>query len=55
MNKTKKLIEQSILFAIESIKQDIISTPDIESNKHRAVTIKELAEDYDIGHRGKKY
>lgn len=54
MNKTKKMIEESILFAIESIKEDITNTSDIEENKPRAEAIKTLAEAYDIVHRGKK-
>lgn len=54
MNKTKKLIEQAILFAISSIKEDITNTSDVEENKPRAEAIKTLAEAYDIVHRGKK-
>lgn len=54
MNKTKKLIEESILLAIESIKEDITNTSDIEENKPRSEAIKVLAEAYDIVHRGKK-
>lgn len=54
MNKTKKMIEESILFAIESIKEDITNTSDIEENNPRAEAIKTLAEAYDIVHRGKK-
>ena len=54
MNKTKKLIEKSILFAIDSIKNDIIITADDVENKNRAEAIKLLAEAYDIVHRGKK-
>ena len=54
MNKTKRLIEESILFSIESIKEDITSTSDIEENKQRAAAIKALAEAYSIVHRGKK-
>ena len=54
MNKTKKLIEQSILFAIESIKEDITNTSDDLENKNRAEAIKLLSEAYDIVHRGKK-
>ena len=54
MNRTKKLIEESILLAIDSIKEDITNTADIEENKPRAEAIKALAEAYDIVHRGKK-
>lgn len=54
MNKTKKLIEQSILLAIDSIKEDIEVTADDVENKNRAEAIKMLAEAYDIVHRGKK-
>ena len=54
MNRTKKLIEESILLAIESIKEDITHCADIEQNKPRAEAIKALAEAYDIVHRGKK-
>ena len=54
MNKTKKLIEESILLAIDSIKEDITNTTDIEENKPRAEAIKALAEAYNIVHRGKK-
>lgn len=54
MNKTKKLIEESILFAIASIKEDITNTSDIDENKPGSEAIKMLAEAYDIVHRGKK-
>lgn len=54
MNKTKKLIEQSILLAIDSIREDITNITDIEENKPRAEAIKTLAEAYDIVHRGKQ-
>lgn len=54
MNKTKKLIEECILFAISSIKEDITNTSDIEENKTRAEAIKTLAEAYNIVHRGKE-
>lgn len=54
MNKTKKLIEQSILLAIDSIKEDIEVTADDVENKNRAEAIKMLAEAYDIVHRGRK-
>ena len=54
MYKTKKLIAESILLAIDSIKEDITNTADIEENKPRAEAIKTLAEAYDIVRRGKK-
>ena len=54
MNKTKKLIEKSILRAIDSIREDITESFRIEENKPRAEAIKALAEAYDIVHRGKK-
>lgn len=54
MNKTKKLIEQSIFLAIDSIKEDITNTSDIEENKPRAEAIKALAEAYTIVHQGKR-
>ena len=53
MNKTKKLIEQAILFAIASIKEDITNSADADENKTSAEAIKLLAEAYDIVHRGK--
>lgn len=52
--KTRKLIEQSIMFAIDQLKEDIGWTRDHEENKARAEAIKALAEAYDIVHRGKK-
>jgi hypothetical protein len=54
MNKTKKLIEESILLAIDSLKDDIIRNPDVDETKTSAEAIKLLAEAYDIVHRGKK-
>lgn len=54
MNKTKKLIEEAILLSIASIKEDITGHYDIDENKTRAEAIKNLAEAYDIVHRGKK-
>lgn len=53
MNKTKKLIEESILLAIDSLKDDIIRNADADENKTSAEAIKLLAEAYDIVHRGK--
>lgn len=54
MNKTKKMIEEAILFSIASIREDITNTTDIDENKPRAEAIKTLAEAYDIVHRGKR-
>lgn len=54
MNKTQKLMEQAILFAIESIKQDITNTADENENAINTQSIKTLAEAYDIVHRGKR-
>ena len=51
---TKKMIEESIMFAIDSVSEDIQKTTDIEENKARAEAIKMLSEAYDIVHRGKK-
>ena len=53
MNKVKKLIEESILFAIASIKEDITTSANADENKTNAESIKALAEAYDIVHRGK--
>lgn len=52
--RTKNLIEESIMLAIDSISEDIQKTMQIEDNKPRAEAIKTLAEAYDIVHRGKK-
>lgn len=49
----KKLIEESILLAIDSISEDIQRTADEEEIKVYAESIKMLAEAYDIVHRGK--
>lgn len=51
---TKKLIEESIMLAIDSISEDIQKTVDEKENDIRAHSIKMLAEAYDIVHRGKK-
>lgn len=51
---TKKLIEESIMLAIDSISEDIQKTTNEDQNKIRAESIKILAEAYDIVHRGKK-
>ena len=52
--RTKRLIEESILLAVDSISEDIQRTADEAENKTRAEAIKLLAEAYDIVHRGKK-
>lgn len=44
--KIKKLIRESILLAIEAIKDDICSDRDEEKNKARAEAIKTLTEAY---------
>ena len=52
--KTKHLIEESIMLAIDAISEDIQRTANEDENKIRAESIKMLAETYDIVHRGKK-
>jgi hypothetical protein len=54
MNKVKRLMEESILLAIDSLKDDIIRNADVDENKTSAEAIKTLAEAYNIVHRGKK-
>lgn len=54
MNKTKKLMEETILFAMDSIKDTIVENYDDEKIKPLTESIKTLAEAYDIVHRGKK-
>lgn len=54
MNKTKKLIEETILFSMESVKEGIIGNYDEKEIKSLAESVKLLAEAYDIVHRGKK-
>lgn len=54
MNKVKRLMEESILLAIDSLKDDIIRGCDTDENKTSAEAIKVLAEAYNIVHRGKK-
>lgn len=54
MNKTKKLIEESIMLAIDSLSNDIQKSSCEEDNAKDALSIKLLAEAYDIVHRGKK-
>ena len=54
MKKTKKLIEESILLAIDSISQDIRHSIKEDENNIRAESIKVLSEAYDTVHRGGK-
>ena len=51
--KVKKLIEQSILFAIEKLSQDIRDGESCDYSEQDAKAIKVLSEAYDIIHRGK--
>ena len=54
MKSTRKMIEQSILFAIAKLSNDIQTTEhDAETRFVDAQTIKELAEAYDLVHYGK--
>lgn len=46
MNKSKKLIQESIMFAINSVSEDIQTDTGTEDNKVRAEIIKTLAEAY---------
>lgn len=46
MNKTKKLIQEAIMFAINSVSEDIQTDAGTEDNKVRAEIIKTLAEAY---------
>lgn len=52
--KVKTDIEDSINLAIFSISEDIQRTSNEDENKIRAEAIKNLAEAYDIVHRGKR-
>ena len=53
MKSTRKMIEESILFAIEKLSTRIQNTEDAETRFVDAQTIKELAEAYDLVHYGK--
>lgn len=54
MNKTKKLIEQAILFSISEISNRICErVQDEDDLAKNANSIKTLAEAYNIVHRGK--
>lgn len=50
---TKRLIEESIMFAIDELQHDLKRTADEDDNAKTANSIKVLAEAYDIVHRGK--
>ncbi len=52
--KTKHLIEESIMLAIDSLSNDIQRGTNEEDNHTDAKSIKMLAEAYDIVHRGKR-
>lgn len=45
-DKNKELIQQAILFAVDSIREDIQTSCDVDDNHRRAETIKILAEAY---------
>lgn len=53
--RTKNLIEESILLAIDSLSENIQRSIREEDNAIDAKSIKILAEAYDIVHRGKKH
>lgn len=53
MKTTRKMIEQSILFAIDKLSTRIQTTENAELSFVDAQTIKELAEAYDLVHYGK--
>lgn len=46
MSKTKKMIQESIVFAIDSISNSIQTDPDADKNLTRAECIRRLAEAY---------
>lgn len=52
--KTKHMIEESIMFAIDELRSDIERSIDVDKNRISANSIKALAEAYDIVHRGKR-
>ena len=54
MNKTKKLIEEAIMLAIDSLSNNIQKSVIEDDNAKDALSIKLLTEAYDIVHRGKK-
>lgn len=52
--KTKHLMEESIMLAVDCLSERIQRTGNEEENKVDAESIKILAEAYDIVHRGKR-
>lgn len=50
----KRMIEESIMFAVDALSERIQQTGNEEENKIDAESIKILSEAYDIVHRGKK-
>lgn len=54
MSKTKKLIEESIMFAIDSLSKDIMLNANTHENMINALSIRALAEAYDAVHRRKR-
>ena len=54
MKNTKKMIETSILLAIDALSERIQKGFLEDENRMNAESIKLLAEAYDIVHRGKK-
>lgn len=54
MNKTKKLIEESIMLAIADLSNQIRSSTNEFKTSQDAASITMLAEAYDLVHRGKK-
>lgn len=49
----KKLMEESILLALDETSKDMRQTAEENENKVRAETIKLLAEAYNLVHRGR--
>ena len=54
MKRTKKMIEASIMLAIDALSERIQKGFLEDENRMDAQTLKMLAEAYDIVHRGKK-
>ena len=52
--RTKHLIEESIMLAVDALSERIQRSGNEEENKIDAESIKMLAEAYDIVHRGKR-
>ena len=53
INKTRKLIEQSIMLAISSLSDNIQESANERENAMDANSIRVLAEAYNLVHRGK--